>query len=117
MGAGETISHRADFNPEGKSLVQEETGFVDPAVGFKYEYFSLFFLDLWTGAGEIVVYEKEGGDRYVEMTDEQLHALTGQSPDAFGTPFGYRFPLGWFVVLGVLSAAVFATWRRMRELR
>lgn len=117
MGSGESISHPADFNAEGSSILHAETDFAEPAVGFKYEYFSLFFLDLWTGGGEIVVYDKDGDDRYVEVTAEELHALTGQTPDDFGKPFLYRFPVGWFVVIGVLGVAVFGTWRRMRELR
>ena len=113
LGAGETISHRADLTSEGEAMVEEETGLAGAAVGFKYEYFSVFFLDLWTGKGEVVFYDDT---RYVVPSDEWLRAVTGMTADDFGKPIPYRVPLGWIVLVVVIAGGVLYTWRGMREL-
>ncbi len=97
-GAGSTISHRAEFAAGLHEQLALESGFENPQIGFKYEYFSLFFLDLWTGEGEYVLYE---GDRYFPLSEEQLATL-GTSADELGKPFMYRVPLGWIPLVILL---------------
>lgn len=48
FGGGDTISHYADADLSGDPELAAEVAFDDPAIGYEYEYFSLFFLDLWT---------------------------------------------------------------------
>ena len=115
VGAGETIRHYADADLSGDPELEARLGFAEPAIGYKYEYFSLFFLDLWTGEGELVLYDR-AGDRYVPLDDELLHELTGRTADSFGVPWLYRVPLGWLVVGAVLVVAGVTTWRRIRDL-
>lgn len=62
FGAGEHISHVLD--------VSDASGMVH--VGYKYSYGSLFWIPVATWDGKFVCYE---GDRYGELTDEQLAEL------------------------------------------
>lgn len=114
-GAGETVSHLADADLSSDPELAAELQFDEPAIGYKYEYFSLFFLDLWTGGGQLVLYD-QSSDRHVPLRDDVLLELTGRTPDSFGKPLLYRIPLGWVVIGVVLIAFAFTTWRRMREL-
>ncbi|HEY8432585.1 MAG TPA: hypothetical protein VIL20_29645 [Sandaracinaceae bacterium] len=114
MGAGETISHLADAL-SGDPELAASSGFADPAIGYEYEYFSLFFLDLWTAGGQLVLHD-EASDRYVPFEDEVLRELTGRTADPLGVPFLHRAPLGWIVIGLVLAVAGVTTWRRMRNL-
>lgn len=114
VGAGETLDHLASFDAETSQRLQAEVGFVDPAVGLKYEYFSLFFLKVWTWEGDVVIYEK-GEDLYIEVTPEELREYTGRSSDEFGRPFLYRFPLGQIVLFLALTMFLVTMVRRMRE--
>lgn len=114
-GGGETVSHVADADFSGDPELAAALAFDEPAIGYKYEYFSLFFLDLWTGGGELVLYD-QSDDRYAPLSDEVLLELTGRTPDSFGKPLLYRVPLGWVVIGVALIALGVTTWRRMREL-
>lgn len=114
FGGGETIAHYAAADLSGDPELAAEVAFDDPALGYKYEYFSLFFLDLWTGGGEIVLYD-QSSDRYVPLSDQSLLELTGRTPDSFGTPFLYRVPLGWLLLAIALALIGITTWRRMRR--
>lgn len=114
VGAGETLDHLASFDDETSERLRAEVGFAEPAVGLKYEYFSLFFLNVWTWEGDVVIYE-EGEDSYIEVTPAELREYTGRSSDDFARPFFYRFPLGQLALLGGLLAFVVTMVRRMRE--
>jgi hypothetical protein len=109
------VSHVADADLSGDPELAAALGFDEPAIGYKYEYFSLFFLDLWTGGGALVLYDRSD-DRYAPLSDEVLLELTGRTPESFGKPLLYRVPLGWVVIGVALIALGVTTWRRMREL-
>lgn len=115
IGAGETLDHLASFDAETRARVQAELGFAEPAVGLKYEYFSLFFLNVWTWEGDVVLYD-EGEDTYIEVTPGQLRDYTGRSSADFGRPFFYRFPVGQLLLIAGLLAFLVTMWRRMRAL-
>ena len=54
-------------------------------VSLKYSHFGIFFMNVWTWGGEIVLYD--GGDQYFFIEIDQQKAL-----DKYGTPFLYKFP-------------------------
>ncbi|MEQ9078565.1 MAG: hypothetical protein RLP09_32165 [Sandaracinaceae bacterium] len=115
MGYGETISHIADADLSGDPELEAELSLDDSALGFRYEYVSFFFLDVWTGGGGVVLYDQSADDYYA-LSPEQLRELTGRGPDDYSKPLLYRIPLGWIVFggLGLVFAA--GTWLKMREL-
>ena len=88
--------------------LRAELGFAEPAIGYKYEYFSLFFLDVWTGDGEVVLYDQQD-ERHVVLDEEAMQALTGQSLDSIDPPLLYTVPLGCGIY-GFLAAFVFIGW-------
>ena len=115
IGYGETISHIADADLSGDPELEAELSLDDPALGFRYEYVSFFFLDVWTGGGSVVLYDQSADDYYA-LSPEQLRELTGRGPDDYSKPLLYSVPLGWIVFggLGLVFAA--GTWLNMREL-
>ena len=57
------------------------------SVGYKYSYFGVFWLDLWTWGGEYCVYD---GDRYAPIQPAQAAELLGKPERSLGAPFLYR---------------------------
>lgn len=115
FGGGTTVSHVADADMSGDQELQAELGFEDPAIGYEYEYFSIFFLDVWTGEGQPVLYD-QSSDRYLPLDDELMQALTGRTADSVSAPFLYHVPLGWIVFGSLLLGAIGGWWLRYREL-
>jgi hypothetical protein len=94
---GDTIKHLGDIaDPQARADIRKETG-KDLAVGFKYSYFGVFWIDLWTWGGEYCVYE---GNNYKEVPPTVAAALMGKSESDLGKPFLYRFPLGLLIIGG-----------------
>src|SRR5262249_39837892 len=79
-----------------KAAHRQATG-KNPAVGFKYSYFGVFWLDLWTWGGEYCLYE---GDNYSPIPLAMAAGLTGKSEDELTKPFLYRYPLGLLIIAG-----------------
>jgi hypothetical protein len=107
---GDDIDHVHDIIPEARAEIASEFG-GEPAIGYKYSSFGLFYLDIWTWGGEYVVY---AGDSYIDvesagLTDEDLAELAGVSSiDDLGKPWSYTFPPGLIlIVLGIIGAAVY----------
>lgn len=113
-GSGDTISHRADLDEALREQVAEELGLVDAAIGYRYEYFSLFFLDLLTFEGEYVLFE-EDSDRYVPLDDEALESL-GTSAEQLGKPFFYYVPTAWPLILLVGGFGALSWYRRFKAM-
>ena len=111
FGGGETISHRADFEAPADHWVWQETDFEEPAIGYMYEYFAVFFIfDLATFEGQYVLYE---GDRFIPLSEADLVEL-GTSADDLGKPFLYYLPSGWLAALLLVGGWLFL---KMRELK
>ncbi len=68
-----------------------------PEIGYKYEFFSFFFLELWTWDGKYCLYED---DKYVVLTNADAARLLGVSESKLPVPFLYRFPLGLCILVG-----------------
>ena len=111
---GDTVKHIADIPSPAKELVvamlqRDGNGNrnVQPAVGFAYKYWGIFWIDFWTWDGRFCIYE----DRtvYGEPPVAFLAGLLNVSEAELTPPFFYRFPPGLliiagFILLGVLCA-------------
>ena len=108
FGGGSTVAHIAEADMSGDPALQAELHFAEPALGYEYEYFSMFFLDVWTGDGHVVLYDRSS-DRFVPLTEDTMQALTGRSLDSIDPPFLYRVPLGW-IVYGLFGLGILGGW-------
>jgi hypothetical protein len=96
---GETIKHLGDaVAPKGQQLGALK-------IGYKYGYWGVFWIDLWTWGGQYCVYEDK---RYQPIEVAEAAGLLGKPADALSPPFLYRVPLGWLIfgpliVLGIIG--------------
>ena len=75
-------------------------------MGYKYGYFGVFWIDLWTWGGEYCVYE---GNRYRPIQPAEAALLVGKQQRELSTPPGYRFPLGWLILGPLIVIWIIAT--------
>jgi hypothetical protein len=99
---GETIKHVGEATHEAEGVHQRIR------VGFKYGYWGVFWLDLWTHGGTYCVYE---GKQFSPIAPHEAARLLGKSESELGKPFLYRVPLGWLIfgpliVLGIVVATL-----------
>jgi hypothetical protein len=99
---GDTISHVGD------APAQTKQSHGSSQVGYKYGYFGVFWIDLWTHSGTYCVYD---GRMYTPIASAEAARLLGKSESELSTPFLYRWPLGWMIfgpliVIGIISEAL-----------
>jgi len=99
---GDTISHVGEVSPQNRQNLGVNK------VGYKWGYWGVFWIDLWTHSGTYCVYE---GKRYNPIQPAEAARLLGKSENELSTPFLYRVPLGWLIfgpllVIGIIGAAV-----------
>jgi hypothetical protein len=100
---GDTINHVGNIaGPAPQDMQKNAIG--DVKVGFKYSYFGVFWLDLWTWGGEFCLYTKD--DRYQPISRSQAAMLMGVSEDQLSKPFLYKFPLGLIILVGVVLICI-----------
>ncbi|MCA9709670.1 MAG: hypothetical protein KDK70_27780, partial [Myxococcales bacterium] len=93
--SGDSITHVAELEAEAAKIVEEEVG-SGVAVGYKYEQFGVFFLELWTWDGQYVLYR---GDDYWDLPESEVAKLAGvSSVDELSKPLLYTFPLGLIIL-------------------
>ncbi|MEM7152653.1 MAG: hypothetical protein AAF799_07415 [Myxococcota bacterium] len=96
--SGDSITHVADLDPEVAKALEEEIG-PGVAVGYKYEQFGLFFVELWSWDGEFVLYRD---DEFWTGEPAKIAEAAGVSSiDELKKPFTYTVPPG-LIVIGVL---------------
>jgi hypothetical protein len=100
---GNTIKHIGDA-PDGSVTV-----------GFRYRYWGIFWIDLWTWDGEYVVYE----DKRVKqkLSPAEAAEILSVPESELATPFLYRFPLGLIILSGVGMLIVFGSIAEKRAKR
>lgn len=100
---GDSISQLAPLPADKKEILEKATR-AGVEIGYKYSYFGLFFLDLWTWGGEYcLVHEKS----FWSLKPEQAATLLGVEVEKLPKPFFYRFPsLLSLLVLGILGLLV-----------
>lgn len=84
--------------------VTAETGF--EKLGYRYQRFGLFELDLWRWGGEYVVYSASD-EVYSPVTREQVQALGGAR-----RPWKYRAPPGLLILLAGIELVIMSVARR-----
>src|SRR5436305_621679 len=91
---GDSVSHLGDVAAEYRAADLPAT-----AVGYKYSYFGVFWLDLWTWGGTYCLYKDKS---YWELTPAQAAQLLKKSEADLGKPFLYHVPLGLVALIGVV---------------
>ena len=79
-------------------------------VGYLYEGFGLFWLDIWTWDGQFCVYT---GTNYDPIDATKAAALLGK-PGKLSKPFFYRFPPGLLIVVPLVVAWAWVKMHRRR---
>lgn len=110
---GDTINRVAEVkDPHLLQLLRKTGEWKNPAVGYKYSYFGIFWLDLWTWGGEYCIYEDK---KYDPLTPELAALAAGVSESELKKPFLYRFPLGLTILVGIVALAAPLAWLRRRR--
>jgi hypothetical protein len=97
---GDTIAHQGEVPAQFRTPDLPST-----AIGFKYSYFGVFWLDLWTWGGTYCLYKDK---TYWELEPKAAALLLGKSESELQRPFLYTFPLGLLILvpLVVLGGAI-----------
>jgi hypothetical protein len=102
--SGEQFSYLGEVPAELKAAIRADTK-ADPAVGYKYSHFGIFWLALWTWDGDYCLYQ---GNKYWKLTPAQAAILLKKPEAELSKPFWYRFPPGLLVVGGLVAFSVAA---------
>lgn len=94
---GDTVKKVADLPEDRKEMVRMATGEADLVVGYRYSYFGIFWLDLWTWGGKFCLSRDLN---VLELDEEQFQLLIGKPTSDYSPPWLYRFPLGLILVVG-----------------
>lgn len=98
---GETISHVGNAGaPAAQAMVPGQ-------IGYKYDYFGIFWIDLWTSGGTYCVYD---GNNYAPIEPAVAAQLLGQSD--VSPPFLYRVPLGWLIFGPLIAIGIVVAIRK-----
>ena len=100
---GTGFSEIGKITPEKLKEIREIQGLRGPTldkVGWKYDYFGIFWLDIWNWGGEYCVYS---GDTYAQVNEEEAAELLGTPGKKLGKPLNYRMPYGLMLVFGLIS--------------
>ena len=107
---GEKFSSYGDVPEEIRAEMRAEGEEVLTEIGYKYDHFGLFWLELWTWDGGWCVFN-EDTNTYFPLEKTQAAILLDESPDDLGKPFRYKFPLLLvivvvLVILGAIGSRV-----------
>jgi hypothetical protein len=91
--SGEHITPIGDAAPSAKPMLGSAQ------VGYKYGYWGVFWIDLWTHGGTYCVFE---GDRYKPISAANAAELLGKRESEIGPPLLYTVPLGWMLIVPVI---------------
>ncbi|MEM7233803.1 MAG: hypothetical protein AAF517_16625 [Planctomycetota bacterium] len=76
-------------------------------LGYLYDYFSLFFVNIWTWGGKYVIYEGDGYSDLPTQSPAELATLLGIEESEIKKPITYTIPPG-AVILGLLAIVFIA---------
>jgi len=98
INTGNDVAHIRDLPAD----VAKESGFT--AIGYRYDLFGVFWLDLWRWGGEFVAYNEHS---YAPLSSEDLASLGGAS-----MPWNYRAPPGLMIILALVELGLVTGARR-----
>ncbi|HPH29795.1 MAG TPA: hypothetical protein PLA87_23285 [Pseudomonadota bacterium] len=103
---GDSIKHMADVPAEAKAAITEDLG-PGVAIGYKYSYAGMFWLDIWTWGGEYCLFKDK---TFWSLKPEQAAKLMGVKETELKKPLLYSFPPLLMLVLlaGLLIVAAVA---------
>ncbi len=95
---GETINHVADIpQPTKNQLLQEirQQGgkCADLAVGFRYRYFGVFWLDFWTWGGQYCTFHEK--TPYHDLSPNKRPSWPANPKGIWANPSCTSFPSAW----------------------
>jgi hypothetical protein len=96
INTGDDILHIRDLESAANTAaVADEApdALVFSKLGYRYERFGVFFMDIWRWDGEFVLYS---GDTYVPIDDEMLSLVGGAN-----VPWRYRLPDGLLILIAI----------------
>jgi hypothetical protein len=96
--SGDDVFHIRDLD----AATATEVGY--GKLGYHYDYFGVFWLDLWRSGGEFCVYR---GNEYVVLTDDQLEELGGAS-----VPWKYHLPPGLLAFVALIAMGILSRVKR-----
>lgn len=105
---GDAFKHMGEVPPDMKEAINAMTGST-PEIGYKYSYFGLFWLDLWTWGGEYCLYKEK---QYWPLPPAAAAKLLQVEEKKLGKPLTYTFPP--LLVILVLVVALFV-WGGVHE--
>jgi len=109
---GDDISKVADIPVQIIEGVKQSTGSPNPAIGYKYGQFGVFFLNIWTWGGEYVVFDDDT-DTYWDLGADGAAQMLGVGVGDLKKPLTYTFPPGLVIILVlVLGIGAFAFFTR-----
>lgn len=101
--SGDEIRKVADLEPEFKEMADQELG-AGVQVGYMYQHFGLFFLEVWTWDGKYVLFRE---DEYWDPPESELAAMAGvSSVDDLGKPWQYTFKPGLLILVVLVGGYV-----------
>jgi len=98
---GETMKELAEV-PADAPVKQQ---YADAKVGYRFNGFGVFWLNIWTWGGEFCVYSDEQSG-YIPGTPEEIATMAGVPVDKIKKPLTYSFPPGLLVLVGIIGAIV-----------
>jgi hypothetical protein len=98
---GETVSEVGTVSDDVTRAITADTGPRLNKIGFKYDYFGLFWLDLWNWGGEYVAYNSLNEDTVYKVSKTQAADMMGIDEGKLGKPLNYRFPYLLMILIGL----------------
>lgn len=94
--SGDEVKKVADLKAEFKEMADAELG-PGIEVGYMYQHFGLFFLEVWTWDGKYVLFR---GDEFWDPPEAEIAEMAGvSSVDELGKPWQYTFKPGLLIIL------------------
>jgi hypothetical protein len=96
INTGDDILHLRDLPSADTAAFADDPSteaVVFSKLGYRYERFGVFFMDIWRWDGEFVLYS---GDTYAPIDGEMLDLVGGAS-----VPWRYRLPEGLLILLAI----------------
>ena len=101
--SGDEIRKVADLKPEFKELADQEMG-AGIQIGYMYQHFGLFFLEVWTWDGKYVLFRD---DEYWDPPEAELAQMAGvSSVEDLGKPWQYTFKPGLLAIVVLIGGFV-----------